>query len=429
MEYLKRINKKVIFYWFYYATLLFILLSWNDNLQPPPMIHRIAFLSAVVIPTFWKQEWTVPVMLFFIVSGTQGFSYSYMPYDTYIYVFIMFFLAMTHDRFRKHSIQMPGLLIGLFIYVTLVNCLTNMEWHKISESLLLALLFCLFIDAGNEKQIDMVSDAFVICSLVLSYQFFKYFSLTSVLNVSGFEQGGWTDRNYFGVMVGMGTLISIIQLVTKKKTSAIRRGFYIASIVVTTITLGVNASRGAVMSLGGSVLMFLMLAKLNVGRKALIAFSIVAMLFVMLNYDVFDYLIYRVENDDGTGSGRMIIWQNKLAAYNEVGLLNKLFGLGYTGGLTLGYNNVATGFHNEFLAMQMEYGIVGLIILLGILLGPCWRFRKQYTSMQAPVVVSLCLYLIITGFTLEPLTTGFHTVYLFYFYIIIWRNYRIKQNL
>lgn len=429
MDYIKYATKKELFYWFYYATLLFILLSWNDNFLPPPMIYRLAFLFAVIIPTFWKQEWTAPIMLLFIVSGTQGFSYSYMPYDTYIYVFILAFLAMVYGRFKRHSIQIPRLLIGMLIYVTLVNCVTNMEWHKISESILLTLLFCLFIDVGNEKQIDMMSDAFAICSLVLSYQFFKYFSLTAVLNVSGFEQGGWTDRNYFGVIVGMGALVSIIQLLTKKKIDVIRRGLYIASIVVTTITLGMNASRGAVISLGGSVLMFLMFAKLNAGKKVLMVLSIVSMLFIMLNYDVFDYLIYRMENDDGTGSGRMIIWQNKLNAYNGVGVLNKLFGLGHTGGLTLGYNNVTTGFHNEFLAMLMEYGIVGLIILLGMLFGPCWKIRKQYTSMQAPVVVSLCLYLIITAFTLEPLTTGFCSFFLFYSYIIMWRNYRIKQNL
>lgn len=416
------------FYWCYYAFLLLVLLSWNDNLQPPPMIYRLAFLFAVITPTFWKRDWTVPVMLLFIISGTQGFSYSYMPYDTYIYVFVMGLLAMVHGLFRRYSHQIPRVLIGLFLYVTMINFLTNMEWHKMSESLLLIMIFCLFIDAGNEKQIDMVSIAFAICSLVLSYQFFKYFSVTAVLNVSGFEQGGWTDRNYFGTIVGMGVLVSIIQLLTKERLDTIRRVLYVTSIVVATIALGMIASRGSMVSLGGSVLVLLMFAKLSAGKKTLFFISIVAMVFVIFNYDVFDYLIYRIENDDGTGSGRIIIWQNKLAAYNGVGVLDKLFGLGHLGGLRLGYNGIETGFHNEFLAMLMEYGVIGFCFLIGMLFGLFRKFWKQHKVMQAPVVESLSLYLIFTAFTLEPLTTGFCSFFLFYYYIIMWRNYLIRNN-
>ena len=421
-----KIAKNNIFIWAYYALLLFVLLSWSDPLQPPPMLYRLAFLFAVILPTYWKQDWTASVLLLFIISGTQGYSFSYMPYETYVYVMILAGLAFLYGRFQRRTIKIPLVLILLFLYVSIINFVTNAEWNGMSNGLLLSLLLCLFVDDGDYKQIERVSTVFAITSIVLSYQFYKNFSLTSVLTDSGFEQAGWQDRNYFGVIVGMGALISIIQLLSNPRNNIFNKCLYVVSLVMAIVTLGMNASRGAVLSLGGAVMILLMLSKLKPGKKAFIIIGVLAMVFIMYNYNVFDYLIYRLENDDGTGSGRVIILEKKWAAYTGLDFLTRFWGMGSYNGLKLGYG-ATTGFHNEFFAMLVEYGFVGLIMLLVMLFEPCWKYWNRYSTTQAPVIVSLCFYLIITGFTLEPLTTGFCSFFLFYFYIVMWCNIRDKQ--
>jgi len=414
--------KNKLFY-LYYIVLLIILVSRTNQDTPPIFLLRIVFLAAVVIPPMLSKftNWLPVILTCFLTITSYGFAYSYMPTMMYIYAGIMLLFSIFISQKKNKHIPIPKILVVILIYMFIVDIITGTRIENVLYVIFIVTIFCIFIDKKDSFIVNKFSLAFAISSLVLSIFFIVNRDLFTVTYnyVQGMERSGWTDPNYFGTILGIGAVSSIIELIRNKKNSLIVRIIFIASIALSLPTIFISASRGAVLALIVSFVIILMFSQIKAKYKLFIVLIAVIFTFYLYNNSYFDLLIYRIENDDGGGSGRSEIWQNKLDFYlNRGNIMNWLIGFGNYGGLKIGLNETV-GFHNDYLAFLVEYGLIGLILFLYMLAYPVLKMYKK--SKERPFVWASLIYLALCCITLEPLSaaTGRFTYWAFYMYIVL----------
>lgn len=417
-------NKFIVIY---YSVLLLVLSSWKSVSSEPPLVLRLAFLFAVIAPTVFTRKVSYPAIItIFLTIGHYGFAYSYMPYMTYIYgllTLVLTFILLV--RRQSKELVLPLFFLCFSFYIFIIDTITGLGNSKahfpedVTWCFLMLLCFFFFAE-GNEKDTKhQLSIAFAVISAVLSLYFLLY-RATFVRDYgyqSGLERSGWADPNYFGMIIGMGTMIGIIRLLDGewKTLTLLEKTFYVSVVLITVPTLILNASRGAVLAVLVGVTVLMLSSKAKFGYKmVLLVLAIIGIVFLYQN-QYFDLLEYRIENDEGTGSGRTTIWKEKIEAFSQGKPVQWLFGFGYTGGFYL--TGRACGFHNEYLAFLVDYGIAGAVSLLYMLYYPIKKTVRKSTSR--PIVISLVVYLFTCCLTLEPFTHALLAFFAFYFYAII----------
>ncbi len=415
--------KKYIY--IYYAILLFALMSWTNRDSAPNELFRIGFVLAIMLPAIIKETFWLPASLIcFFTYSQYNFAYPLMPTTLPIYVLLIFvaYLFM-YKRICRSSTPPTYLLIFTF-YVLAVDTVTSLSVEKIFYCLLILLLLYKFVDGCSQKAVKTMTIGFVVSSLALSSTFLVNRAIFAVdFGTEGLERSGWTDANYFGMILGFGAVLALQSLLNKEMKNLYEAFVYVACIGVTTVTLVLNASRGAILSLAVCYAYILLFSKVKSIYRIFCILAIVIFCVWMFNNQYFELLVYRVENDSGTASGRTIIWANKLNAFfTEGNFLNLLFGFGYEGGMKLGYGHLQ-GSHNEYIAALVEYGFTGFIMLLVLLIMPIVKSVRQNKRL----LVMFVLYLMVCLTTLEPLTLGQLPFWFFYFYICVLANQRESQ--
>lgn len=392
--------------------------------NPPSMPLRYAFLVILIAP-FFISRILCSVFPFIVVIFTTislyGFSFSYLPTNSSIYAIISTFVV-AYFNFKKRlkkkaedKIDAPG-LVTLFLYVTIVDFITSGFVASITYCLIVLLLF-LFIGKSNNRFIGI---AFSIASLILSLSFIllrEHFTTEIYLGKvsSGIERSGWTDPNYFGTVIGLGVVSSFIKLFNTKQLTLIPKVFYIATISTSIIVLILNASRGAILAVAISFMILLFFSKVRNSYKIYTLVVLLIFMYVLYDNGYFNILQYRMSLGDTTGSGRTGIWERKLDYFwnKSDSIFNVLFGYGNRGGFYLGYLQ-GRGFHNDFIAFLVDYGIIGLILFINVLIKPLLRKINSLRSNIVPLVV--CVYIICCSLTLEPLSLGAMPYWLFFLY-------------
>ena len=420
-------KKTNIYVVIYYAILLLMLVSRKDATSEPSLIIRIGFLIAVITPCIFSKSVSYPAIItMFLTISRYGFAYSYMPYMTYIYAFITLIVVLIYTRYNKdYHIKIPPFLIFFTIYVFLVDTITGIEnsHSKFPEDIFYCymILLCFFVISSKSytQTIKQLPYTFVITTIVLSLYFLlnrNQFAQDYGYN-SGLERSGWTDPNYFGMVIGMGSVICIIKIMNRewKRLAFSEKITYISGLIVSIPALILNASRGALLSLIASFIIVIAFSKVKVVYKILIVLLCLIGIVSLYNNNYFELLEYRIANDDGTGSNRTTIWIEKLNAYINGAPISWIFGYGYAGG---GYiTGSGLGFHNEFVAFLVDYGIIGLSLLCYMLYYPLKCISRKNNNYYA--VVALIIYLVMCLMTLEPLSLAILAFFAFYLYIIL----------
>lgn len=401
----------------YYIVLLAIFCTCTDPNILPPMPLRLLFLGAVMFPVFFYLKDLYPIIfILFYGVATSGVSYSYMP-TTPIYYLGMTVLAVCIFASKNYK----GIFPPLFLIVSLpdfvfVNFLTGGNNERIVFSLCLMLLMWPFLDSLSIKNRTLFSYAFIICSVVLSFQFLVVGTrYTDLYQDSGLERRGWTDPNYWGFVVAMGFVAAIIELYTRfKSLRRLERLFLYGCIVVTFIILVLNASRGSILGIALVVSVILLLSDIKSIYKILILGVGSLFIVFLFNNNYFALLEYRIYNDAGTGTGRTLIWKDSLNAFFDNGnIINYIFGNGNVKGLSLAYG-YTRGTHNDFVAFLIEYGFVGLFLFLVLFLYPL-----KIVGLKNTVVLALTLFMLAACITLEPLSGGYFMFYAFWYYMVV----------
>jgi O-antigen ligase len=161
-----------------------------------------------------------------------------------------------------------------------------------------------------------------------------------------------------------------------------RRAFAIVVSIlgVATISAGIltTASRGSLLAL--AIMTGLLLYRFRIGWHMLLMVGILAALISLMPDLFFERIGLVVSGEDMTGSGRTGIWNVGLHALERFGV----FGAGLSN-FTAVYDMytptppgmMARGAHNTFLMIWVEFGIIGLVLFLAVVVAHLALGRRQ----------------------------------------------------
>ena len=395
----------------YYGLMFLILISWHNPFATPPELWRILYLLALLGPLTIKQPKLLAIIIpaFYAISNYSCFI-SYMPNQIFIYLAFPIAALFLHKDVKTHKNSI--IFLVFFIITAANNFINNMTFESISACCLMAFLWFKFVPNSVNSYVHTFSYAFTIMSLTLSIFFIVAGSAFQMdFGTSEFKRTEWMDPNYFGCIVGIGIMVSMIEILYNRILKIPERIIFLLTIGLSLYVLILNGSRGALLATGMSLILLLIGNGQNISKKLLIICGFSIFIYMLYMSGTFDFLLYRIELDSGRGgSGRTYIWQTKMMAFsNQLSVLEQLFGIGYKNGMTLGFG-FSRGFHNDYIAILVEYGVFGLMVFIGMLLSP---LRKSNNKV---IVLSIIVYIAMVSSTLEPISGGMIVYFGFLFY-------------
>lgn len=422
----------------YYLMFVVAMVTWTNVALAPPLPVRIAFLVAVLYPGLNDvRGLLVAALTCFWSIATYGYAYSYMPTMPYIYVFALTLaLWMFWDRHRSITSRLLGgensMPFFFLIYVWLSDAYTESSLGNTAYILLTMTMLTPFVPVVNRRTVTYFSLSFMTVTIVLSYYLIitrDLFTYGAAAFTTDLDRPGWTDQNYLGLVIGMGASVAITCMMKSK----LYRWYFIALCIVTfSISIPVLlmlASRTALMALVASVVIQLMFSKWKKKYKFVLILAAAAFLYYLYANEYFDLVEKRIEADDGSGSNRMYIWEKKIHGFfaND-SLVELIFGVGKDRGIgistILGLNNV--GFHNDFLAFFVCYGLVGLGFFTCMLFRPLFKARRHTPYFTA--VYANFFYLLIGSLLIEPFSMDMYPFYAFLFYTMLLTKIKVLEK-
>jgi hypothetical protein len=167
------------------------------------------------------------------------------------------------------------------------------------------------------------------------------------------------DRNYSSLFFSFGVAVTINRFQTSKSTEK-----RIYAIVLGVILLGqlLLASRGGIITTA-AIFLYSILRSEDVKSKASFVFIIILISFFVYTY-ASSFVIFERFTEDNieTGGGRTSIWETTLDEYLKQDLSKIIWGGGYSHTVMNLSDGLST--HNNYLEEMFDYGIIGLIIML-----------------------------------------------------------------
>lgn len=416
-------KNKIYFILIYYALLLIVLASRQMATTAPPLLLRVGFLTAVILPTLLSRKACYPAIItLFYTVALEGFSFSYMPYTMSLYVIITLVITLFFSRqYKTGTIPVFILIFAFYIFfIDLIFGASRFDTPIFQKTFYCFVMLGCFLIISN-RQVDIALAQLPLCfaatSIVLSIAFLTHREQFVISELNGIERAGWTDPNYFGTSLGMGTVIGMMKMFSKewKSINIFEKVVYITTVAVSIPVLILNASRGAMVSVIVGFVALLLFSKAKWFFKIIFIIIMAIAVYYLYSNEYFELLEYRIMNDDGTGSGRTDIWVNKLSAFMDGSLLKMVFGYGHVAGLNI--SGVTIGFHSDYIGFLVDYGIIGFGFLIYMLLYPIIIAQKGITDK--PSVIALILYLSSSFLTLEPILTGGLAYFTFYLYALL----------
>lgn len=406
----------------YYAVLYIALLFTWARQDFIPMPIRLAYMALVFAPIAIKRvSLFFPCLVLFLTTSLLSFAgYTFLPTETTIYLLLtLIFVVIAYREHRDY--KYPYVLFFVFFLVSIVvNLVTSGKIETISYSFLLLLLLPITI---NEKEKEFVADIvpklFILsttacaCLTLLNQELLIQESYNYERLISG-------SLNYTCCTLGIGFVLALRELI-KSSTKKYWRLFYVFCMMVLLITVIMEASRGAMLAIVVSSLLIVFNKTSKLRTKIITVVLASIFIAVLYNNQVLDLLIYRIQSDTGTGTGRTEIWGHKLTQhFNSFSFLSFVFGRGYDNTWNLGGSGYdLIGCHNDFVAFLIEYGIIGIILFLTIIFYPLHVAKSR--SIRSDIL-PLVVYLLMTCMTLEPFSMGYLPFCFFLFFIYL-RSY------
>ena len=409
---IKKHSKNIsIIFVVYIAILLVVLVSWKEIDTAPPMYLRVLFVAASLLPTYLYPQSTLPIIACFSTISFYGYAHTYFPAELTFILPMMLLLALITRRESGDLNKSNSLMLLLAIYTAFVDLLTSGAINPISMSFLMIFTFEILLK-NDEVSFHILGYALCVASLVLSYEFFFVGdAMITEYTTIGMSRVFLRDPNYYGAIIAAGAVVAFREQINPREKTMLEKTLYVLTIALTFVTVVLNASRGAMLSLSLCMALLILYYPTKMKYKFVILIVAIVGIVVLYQNGFFDLLQYRIESDSGTGSNRTVIWDRKISSFLQEGsILNLLFGFGNTEALKLGMD---AAFHNDFIAMLVEYGFFGLIMLICMVLRPLFLSCK---NNQIEIVI-LVLFFILECSTIEPITAGRYAHLFFYIYV------------
>jgi putative inorganic carbon (hco3(-)) transporter len=317
----------------------------------------------------------------------------------------------------KKKLQMPprpAWWWGLLVAWAAVTVLWALEWRptttrNLITSIILLLLYLVALSTNiNGRELRTVSLFAVagacIAAVYTIFQFYHGANYHDEIRGSLMAGDKATDPNYFAATLLLPLSLAVSGFLTPGRWLTRLRWLVVAG----TIAFGilVTGSRGAMVAVVVMILFYMYTR--HVSR--LMTILLVA-IFVALAFFMPDSFFTRLGTTaESGGSGRLVVWQTGLVAFERYGLVGagfNNFGVAYrenVGSAPLWNHTYVSGAHNSYLEVAVELGIVGLVLVSAAIVGQlraASRCRKNIPDTVGGVIIAYeaaCYAILAAGF-------------------------------
>ena len=322
-------------------------------------------------------------------SALSGLFGSVSLVDYIVVVFLVVHVSFNPNViFRKNKLRVVFVLLSY----AAISILWSRNCFSLSNIMYLSYL-CLFIILVNtnftlaEKKLlsnTIFCSVFLLITFTLIFGEFYHGRLSIDIN-------GYIDPNYFctGFVIIVAVLLCMIKNNNHKLISLI------CLVLLLTIVL-LSGSRGALVALVAEIICYIIF----LNRKHFVRmifmigfiFALCVMVYMVLPQELtsrFD-LLESIKTDGG--SGRLVIWKNMFAIYQNGSLLTKIFGYGRESCVVLYKNMVGINYtpHNVYIKVLLEFGIFGIALLAICLIYILKMTIKNGNGFLFAVLVGIC---------------------------------------
>lgn len=426
-----KINRGLILYWGLLAIALVAI-----SAEQISGVIRLLFLLIVFIPFFLHKGTgrSFPAVLcLFAIIGNNSLNASLFPNNPLLYAALTILFVALFNRTQTAACYKPisRTIIIFLIVILLINLFYN-ETIVTSFWCFLSILLFISITNYSKETKDTMFLAIIVSSLALAILFllnYKSFIYAfESYDETNREMWGVANACYYSCIMGFGVLCAGINIYVEGERNRIIRILDFCTIIICTLAMGLMASRGGLLSLslGGLVLVFG--SRKRIWIKIAVLLLVAGFIYFLYTNSVFEFLMYRLNEGDTTGSGRTDFWVRKLSAfYNEYDLIDWIFGVGFLNSCYMGFSKQAYMVaHNDFITSLLAYGIIGLLLFLRIFFRPFAVSLKNKTRVG--VILSMTVFLAISSCSIQPYMEGYFAFFAYLFYMYVYALYPQEQR-
>lgn len=398
-------NTLFILYYLVLCGIIFLLLR-PEVAIPVPV--RTALLFLALLPALIKPGFLPFCITCFVTVSDNAFS-PILPNQSFYYLIIVFLFYLIYKRKSRFPLHAFCLY-----YLFLLLCLLHGEIPEFLAWWLIAIFLGDFLKERTD--IANIILAFILASLILSALFLLYkdhFLIDYVRVGMRTERTAWTSVNCFGAVIAAGSVLAVTYLsgilnVDKSKKLTL---LSIATLTLSIPTIGLNASRGALLAFIIPSALALLFSNIKVYAKILLILLAAILSYqLVFNNESFELLASRMHDDTfATGGSRTKIWNAKLSAFSQFDSSSRLFGIGFSSCTDLA-GHIST--HNDFLTAFIAYGILGLLLFTFLIAFPL--FKAPPKARKALLILSS--YMLVECLVLEPFFRGYLFFLMFYIF-------------
>jgi O-antigen ligase len=318
------------------------------------------------------------------------------------YTYFIFSIINFKDSFRVGKLKLVLTFLWLLYFLLLIRSAYNyFLYPSITSVLNLSILQCiiLFWIAANhllvrKELIPYILKIYIFGALLVSI--LASFGIGTTLTWDRRILMFGEDPNYVGYRITFAIIIIVAILLDKRLRRNNYEYWWAAAIPLLLNALAHTGSRGAVLCLFFSILVYALILKTHWFIKPVIILIFLTFMYVMFQYmdqnPVFHKRFIMTVQGGDTGH-RTMIWQKLIRLF----YVNPLFGIGETG-----YNQSTKeifgyikGSHNVFLELLIKTGIMGLLFFLGFIYNMAKRSFYSWRKGNQLLPVILCFAVII----------------------------------
>lgn len=208
----------------------------------------------------------------------------------------------------------------------------------------------------------------VMVAYSLVFNFDQFINALAVSSAYGNELSSFFTSNHeyaLYLLIGIQSCILCYQFLSDKGNK--RRLLYLFFAGLFLVNLIMTYSRTALLGIAIMVIVYIFMSKNNKTKRLMIIGVFLAIILIILSTDLRSFAFNTVmkENND---AGRLVMWNYGISLFRDSSFLEKITGHGYSNitRLLVAYSEHAS-FHNAYIQVLLQYGVVGLIFFLGII--------------------------------------------------------------
>lgn len=340
--------------------------------------------------------------------------------NKYIAILVIFFFTI--EIFARRAYHISKHCVPFIIFV--IWCFITVLWSiKIDRTISqlntlfgLLVVFLLGLVRGfNKREIELIKIAAIVVAVAVLFWLAPNLSV-SYTRATLTSRAGVADQNGLAANLLFVLWYAIDEVVKKQKSWKL---FYLICAIIITLELLLIASRGAIMALAISLIVYNYIktkrSAVKLSRKKTIVLlvvipSLLMILFIRMN-SIIDWFFVRFPATrrlgiqkmiaDG-GMGRTKHWKNALKMIFD-SPIKTIFGYGFgcEGEVLKRANDGYSGIHNVFLEYWVTTGLIGLLLLVVLFWKLAQVALKNKDDLSVALVFALATVCFFLGFFLD----------------------------